>query len=194
MKVRYIACVIAALVTSLFFVGSAGATTTPTSILLSDSSPGVFDTTTTATTTTPDSSSTYYTYSASLDTANTAVTIGSDGYPCGDVAYKATVKHYWGLGWVSWSWTMHFGAHVCHNKVTKKNFLYNSVDSMIPTWSWCGVVYSNWGPTSLPYSSIHGSMEGCFALYDKIIYEELPWAKITIGGNGGLWVRQTGIN
>jgi len=125
---------------------------------------------------------------------STALSIGGDGYPCDDVGYYGTVR--WITLWgtlTSWTYRVHFGVHVCHNKVGKFNNLYDDVMSIIPTWSWCGTVVHQWGPT-LPASSAHSYMKGCFQLVSQIIDQKFPWVKITIGGNGGLWVRETGVD
>lgn len=135
----------------------------------------------------------YGTVTFSQDKAATTAMMTASGYLCGNVAYRAIVK--WNtalLGWVSWTYDVHFGAYVCNGMVRHVNFLYNTVDSIIPTWSWCGTIASNWGP-SLPYTSVHSYMEGCFTIADKIVATELPWARMTIGGNGGLWARSTGV-
>lgn len=172
---------------ALATAGSSSASTGPTEASLSDSSALAPQTTIV------DSSGDYIVSSAAPD-STAALTLGSDGYPCADVGYRATVKWYQAIThWVSWTWTMHFGVHVCHDKVQYVTHLYNTVDSIMATISWCGVVAKNWGP-SLPYTSAHSYMEGCFDMFDKIAVTWLPWARITIGGNGGLWARSTGVN
>lgn len=129
----------------------------------------------------------------SLDTAGSTASVLSDGYLCGNVGYNATVKWYMALtNWVSWTWRMHFGVHVCHNKVTGLTDLSASVISEMPTWSYCGVVARSWG-YGVNQSSAHSYMEGCFQILDKILVQKFPWARITIGGNGNLWARSTGV-
>jgi len=134
------------------------------------------------------------TSSAALDTAVTNATIGSDGYLCGNVGYNATYR--WKtLGGLltSWTYRSHFAVHVCHDKVTGLVSLYDEPVDSIPTWSWCGSIVRSWAmnPNN---ASAHSYTKGCFALYDKVVVAEYPWAKMTIGGNGGLWVRTTGVN
>lgn len=136
----------------------------------------------------------YGTVTFSQDKAATTAMMTASGYLCGDVAYNGIVKWYTAIfGWVSWTYDVHFGAYVCNDMVRSVTHLYDTVDSIMATWSWCGTVASNWGP-SLPYTSVHSYSEGCFTLFDKIAVTELPWVRITIGGNGGLWARSTGVN
>jgi hypothetical protein len=134
------------------------------------------------------------TSTVSLDSPTTSITIGGDGYPCGDVAYNGIVKWYMAItNWVSWTYHSHFGVHVCHNKVGYKTSLYDEPTSIMPTWNWCGNVVKEWAmnPNN---ASAHSHTKGCFNLVDKILVQKFPWVRITIGGNGNLWARSTGVD
>lgn len=187
MKFRYYVFIIAAFVASLLFVGSSNAAISPTSVMLADSSPSALATSTEVV----DSSGDYIVSSASLDTTASTATMGSDGYLCGDVTYHATVKGYNFAGWVMWTYRSTFGVHVCHNQVKYKIALYDEPMDTFFGWSWCGSIVRTWqmNPNN---ASAMSYTKGCFNLVSKYTTVNYPWAKMTIGGNGGLWVRKTG--
>lgn len=135
----------------------------------------------------------YLTTSVTPD-STAPLTLAADSYPCQNVGYHATVRWNTIIG-TSWTWRTHFGVYVCHNKVQHVNDLSAQVMDIIPTWSYGGVVGKRWSSAyPLPYANVQSYIQGSFSLYDKIVYQRLPWAKITIGGNGGLWARSTGIS
>jgi hypothetical protein len=184
-KKSSVCAIFAAIASMLILAGSASAASPTTEASLSNQSllgtqtTSFADGSTMTSTVTPDST-------APLALVN--------GYPCADVGYRAVVKWYTAItNWVSWTWDMHFGVHVCNNQVKYVTHAYASVDSELPTWSYCGVIYKYVPGPNMPTSAwLH--MEGCFSLYDKIVVQKFPWAKITIGGNGGLWARSTGVS
>lgn len=188
MKFRYFVFIIAAfVVTSLLFVGSSSADMSPTSIMLADSSSSALATTTTV----MDSSGDYTVSSAELDTTASTATIGSDGYLCGNVQYHATQRWYDPFGIIVWTYRSTFGVHVCHNSVRYVTALYDEAMDSTLGWTWCGNIV-RWH-SSLPYSSGRSYTKGCFDVASKILDARYPWAKMTIGGNGGLWARSTGV-
>jgi hypothetical protein len=129
-----------------------------------------------------------------LDTADTTATLASDGYLCGNAGYHATVKAYDFWGFVVWTYRETFVVYVCHDKVQYKVHLYDEpVDSNFG-WSWCGHITNQF--TMNPYhASAIGYTKGCFTVLIKGVFQtKYPWASMTIGGNGGLWVRKTGGN
>lgn len=156
----------------------------PTATEMSLSSPSALATDTTY------SADGYMTTTVTPDTT-TALALASDGYLCGNVGYNATQKWYDPVGIVIWTYRQHFSVHVCHNRVGYLVALSDyAVDSNFG-WGWCGNIYK-WH-SSLPYSSARSETEGCFTVFDKFGDTRYPWAKMTIGGNGGLWVRKTGV-
>jgi len=148
--------------------------------------------TTTQTVYANDGTGQYGTSTAALDTAATNAVVGSDGYLCGDVQYRATQRWYdiWGI--TLWTYRSTFGVHVCHNKVGYKTALYDEPMDSTLGWSWCGNIIRDWGmnPNN---ASAHSYTKGCFTVFYKIADTRYPWAKMTIGGNGNLWVRNTGV-
>jgi hypothetical protein len=179
------------LATVAFGVSSAGAATIPvgapaSTVLSSQSDLG------TTTVTNPDGS--YITSDVELDTTDTTATVGSDGYLCGNAGYHAIVKSYDFVGFVVWTYRSTFVVHVCHDKVTGKVSLYDEpVDSNFG-WTWCGHLVNQF--TMNPHNaSAIGYTKGCFTVLVKgLVQTDYPWASMTIGGNGNLWVRHTGGN
>lgn len=185
MKARHFAFACVVLV-ALLLVGSAGATTTST---LSSSATS-FGTTTIYTS---DGSGEYGTSTVSLDTADTNAVLLSDGYLCGSVAYHATQKWYNLFGWVLWTYRSTFGVYVCHDHVQYKTTLYDEATSSNLGWSWCGNIVRSWAMNADNLSA-HSYTKGCFTVFYKIAETRYPWAKMTIGGNGNLWYRSTGVD
>lgn len=134
----------------------------------------------------------YVTSSVELDTAATTAATGSDGYLCGDVQYRATQRAYDLAGFVVWTYRSTFGVHVCHNKVGYKTALYDEPMDSNFGWTWCGNVTKHFTMNPNNASAI-GYTKGCFTVAFKIVQTKYPWASMTIGGNGGLWVRKTGL-
>lgn len=188
-----ITLLVAALVITLGLVSSASATTGAATRTMSEAS--LFgNSPLLGTTATVDSSGGTIVSTVTLDNPTTSITIGSNNYPCGDVAYNGIVKWYMAVtNWVSWTYHSHFGVHVCNNHVQYKTSLYDEPTSIMPTWNWCGNIVKEWAmnPNN---ASAHSHTKGCFNLVDNIIFQRFPWVKITIGGNGNLWERSTGID
>lgn len=192
MKATHIALLAVALVAAaLLLVGSSSAATppvgAPASAVLS-SQPDL------GTTTVTNSDGSYITSDVELDTSDTTATMGSDRYLCGNAGYHATVKSYDFLGFVVWTYRSTFVVHVCHDKVTGKVSLYDEpVDSNFG-WTWCGHLVNQFTMNPNNASAI-GYTKGCFTVLVKgLVQTDYPWASMTIGGNGNLWVRHTGGN
>jgi hypothetical protein len=168
--------------------GSASGMVDPKSVALSDSTPSALSS----------DSQTFagvdgmYTMSssASLDSTATNATLGRDGYLCGDVGYNAIQKWYDPVGIVVWTYKSHLAVHVCHNQVKYKVALWDEpVDSNFG-WAWCGNIVRQYNNYTY---EVHSYTKGCFGVFYKFADTRYPWAKLTIGGNGGLWSRKTGV-
>lgn len=197
MKARHLALVTVALVAAaLLLVGSSSAATFPvgapaSAVLSSQSDLG----TSTVAIADDGSGVTSISSDIELDTADTTATMGSDGYLCGNAGYTATVKAHDLVGFVVWTYRSTFVVSVCHDKVQSKVHLYDEpVDSSFG-WSWCGHIVSGQFTMNPNNASAIGYTKGCFTVLVKgLVQTKYPWASMTIGGNGNLWVRKTGGN
>jgi hypothetical protein len=195
MKARHIALLAGALVAAaLLLVGSSSAAPIPvgapaSSVLSSQSDLG----TSTVAIADDGSGVTSITSDIELDTADTTATMGSDGYLCGNAGYKATVRgtDFWGF--VDFTYRETFVVAVCHDKVQSKVHLYDEpVDSNFG-WTWCGHIVNQFTMNPNNASAI-GYTKGCFTVLVKgLVQTKYPWGSMTIGGNGNLWVRKTGL-
>lgn len=181
--IALLALITSALVFAASDVGAATMTTAGRMTTLSDSS--ALGTSTIYTT---DGS---MTSSVAIDTAASTAAVGSDGYLCGNVQYRATVREYDLVGFVVWTYRSTFGVHVCHNKVGYKTALYDEPMDSNFGWNWCGNIVKQFSMNPNNASAI-GYTKGCFTVLYKVVQTKYPWAQMTIGGNGGLWVRKTG--
>lgn len=183
---KYLIVLGAVLVSALVLSGGTGAAVSP-ELALSDSAALAPQTTVN-----PDGS--YEVGTVALDTTVSTTSVGSDGYLCGVVQYRATVRGYSLVGIVNWTYRSTFGVHVCHDKVTGLYSLYDEAMDSNFGWGWCGNIVRQWSYNGNVQASAKSYTKGCFTVLFKIGETLYPWAKMTIGGNGGLWVRQTGGN